>query len=369
MIDKSKNRAVRSGRQLFVLVPAHNEQLVIADTITSAKACYAHGSPPVVVVVADNCSDDTARLAEELGAIVLVRNNANQRGKGFALSFGIDWILSQPTTADDDIILVVDADSTLDGNVGDVSLAATGNGTGYFQLYDTVRNIEDSWRTLLMSYAFSLFNGVWLLGSDRLGLGAHLRGNGMGFTAAALKMTPWQASSLAEDLEFSWKLRVGGKKVKFIKEAAVRATMPAAANASKSQRQRWEAGRKALRKTMTGRILRTSSQPLWKKAFYLIDLWMPALSILTIFSLLGLIAATILRFFMPTNIAHGLVLGYMANFSFILVYLVSPFFIMNLSLIHVKALFMAPYYGLWRLLILLKTAPVEWVRTSREKQK
>src|SRR5260370_17229550 len=97
-----------------------------------------------------------------------------------------------------------------------------------------------------MSCAVALINGTWLMGQDALGQGVSLRGNGMCFTVRGLRKAPWQAFGLAEDIEYSWTLRLGSKRVRFVSDAKVFSeiafTNPSAAPI---QRQPWEIGPKS----------------------------------------------------------------------------------------------------------------------------
>ncbi len=89
-----------------VLIPAHNEELVIDETIKSVKSQLKDDDS--LLVVADNCSDNTARIARDLGAKVLIREDAVRRGKGYALDFGIKHITAIKDKPD--VLIVIDAD-------------------------------------------------------------------------------------------------------------------------------------------------------------------------------------------------------------------------------------------------------------------
>ena len=80
--------------QVAVLVPAHDEASIIGATLASLVPQLQAGDR--LLVVADNCSDDTARRAEEGGAEVIVRQDALRRGKGYALDFGMRHLAADP---------------------------------------------------------------------------------------------------------------------------------------------------------------------------------------------------------------------------------------------------------------------------------
>ncbi|MEI7537058.1 MAG: glycosyltransferase family 2 protein, partial [Comamonadaceae bacterium] len=83
-----------------VLVPAHNESANVLPTIESVKVQL--GPHDLLLLIADNCDDDTAELARSAGATVIERNNSQLRGKGYALAFGVDHLRADPP----DVVLV-----------------------------------------------------------------------------------------------------------------------------------------------------------------------------------------------------------------------------------------------------------------------
>jgi cellulose synthase/poly-beta-1,6-N-acetylglucosamine synthase-like glycosyltransferase len=98
---------VTSG--VIVLVPAHNEQSCLPGTLRSLNEQTHH--PDRVVVIADNCTGDTAWIAQECGAEVFTTTR-NSHKKAGALNQALESLL--PTVGADDAVLVMDADSELD---------------------------------------------------------------------------------------------------------------------------------------------------------------------------------------------------------------------------------------------------------------
>ena len=90
-------------------MPAHDEEAVIRSTLASIRSQLAEGDR--LLVIADNCSDTTARIAAECGAEVLERNDLERRGKGYALQSGVERLKSQPIRRD--VVVVIDADCKL----------------------------------------------------------------------------------------------------------------------------------------------------------------------------------------------------------------------------------------------------------------
>ncbi|MFE2587157.1 glycosyltransferase [Streptomyces sp. NPDC059378] len=94
--------------RLAVLIPAHNEQDRIADAIDGLWR--QNRRPDLIVVVADNCTDDTAAVATAHGAQVF-HTRGNTHKKAGALNQAIAWML--PHLDDRDLLLVQDADTVL----------------------------------------------------------------------------------------------------------------------------------------------------------------------------------------------------------------------------------------------------------------
>src|SRR5262249_43436975 len=109
----TRTRRTPSSRRplaLAVVVPAHDEERGIADCIASLRACETDEEPTRIVVVADNCGDDTANVARTAGAEVIVREDDAKRGKGYALELAFERLLAEGA----EVVLVVDADSRVD---------------------------------------------------------------------------------------------------------------------------------------------------------------------------------------------------------------------------------------------------------------
>jgi cellulose synthase/poly-beta-1,6-N-acetylglucosamine synthase-like glycosyltransferase len=302
-------------------------------------------------------------VATAAGARVYERFNTSKKSKGFALEEVLAMVFSDKEFEHIQATLIIDADTSIGPQILRLFAKQIENGTDFSQAYYSVRNSDQSWRTRLLTYALALFNGCYLLGLDTLRLGAHLRGNGMMFTRKGLLRVPWKAASLAEDLEFSWILRLAGEEVRFLKQGIVFADMPAGAAASKSQRARWEHGRSSLRHMYTGKILK-SPVSILRRAAWIIDLWMPPLSVLAAWTAIVTCVALVNQDDSLLALAtKAMAIGSLCGLG---CYLFSPFFIMKLPLRYLWTLCVAPYYAAWRLLVMLGKKPTAWVRTERE---
>jgi cellulose synthase/poly-beta-1,6-N-acetylglucosamine synthase-like glycosyltransferase len=360
----------RSPRFLFV-IPAHNEQANIQATIASCRAVAYDASAFTVAVIADNCTDATAHLARETGAEVLERFSDEHRSKGHALEYFFQQKGIGSPRADGartfDAVVVIDADTNVDRDLLTHFATSLDSGTDWAQCYYTVLNPDASWRTRLLTYAFALFNGVWLLGQDHIGLSVGLRGNGMCFSTRGLERFPWRAYGLVEDHEFSWMLRLAGERVRFVPETRVYAEMVTGGKAAESQRQRWEQGRGSLRASFLRPLLGARNIGPVRKTLFVVDLLFPSLMVLFAVLFLALTvqpAALLIPDLRPLARSLAVPQGFMLLTT--LLYALSPCLVMGLPARYLAGLVTVPYYAFWKFLTVSRQRATGWVRTERE---
>lgn len=356
--------------RFLIIVPAHNERLGIAGTVES---CLAQDYPRdrfEVLVIADNCGDDTADIAERAGAEVVERHHETKRSKGYALEYLIEKLRETGRLDQLDAIVVIDADSVATPDLLRKFDAKIQEGHDWIQAYDTVANADASWRTRLMAYAFSLINGVSPLGLYRLGFSSPLHGNGMCFTVRGLKRVPWRSYGLVEDYEYSWVVRMAGERIAFLPDAAVKATMlEGGGEAAAHQRRRWEFGRKEIKRRFFGQVFRNPRLSLAERFVSAVELKTP--STMVLLGLLLIVASlnvvTIYGFadpfsqIIPRLLAGSVVLMAMA----IAGYALSPFLVFGLPLSYLPTLAYIPIYALWKISVRLGGKPTRWIRTTR----
>ncbi|MBO0777139.1 MAG: glycosyltransferase [Actinobacteria bacterium] len=239
-------------RRIVVLVPAHNEQALVARCVRSLTLQSYPRRLLRILVVADNCTDATAAVAAAAGAEVLVRTDELARGKGHALRWAMDRVLAEPDPPD--ALAVVDADSVAEPHTL-VELEAHLDGGPAVQGEYLVLT-DGSTRTQLMAAAFLLFHRVRLGGRARLGLPAALVGNGMLFSRPLLEAHPWDAFTGVEDLECTIRLRLAGIRPVYAPLAVVRGPMAGGYREAAGQRARWEGGRLHAMRTWLPTLLR-----------------------------------------------------------------------------------------------------------------
>lgn len=266
-----------------VMIPAHNEEAVLAETLQSVKKLEYPSSYVDIVVIADNCTDATADIARKEGVYVLERTHPVLRGKGYALKWGFNAILDH---IDPDAVVVLDADSTISSNALAVLQHDLREGHEIVQLLDLVQNRPGSWSLQMSRLGFFLFNYIRPMARRQLGLSITLRGNGMCFSSNVLKEHGWTTFSQAEDLDYSLYLLHHGHRVHFEPQAEVLAQMPVRARDAVTQRIRWESGRSVFRREYGPLFLKSlfkkGDRLRWSKLDTLIELSIPPLMNLVI---------------------------------------------------------------------------------------
>jgi cellulose synthase/poly-beta-1,6-N-acetylglucosamine synthase-like glycosyltransferase len=247
----------RSSRRLRfdVIVPARDEAALIQRSVASLRRLDwpAHGFR--LIVLADNCIDDTAALARAAGAEVVERHVAGECGKGYALRHAFEHSRDCGWA---DAVVVVDADARVSPNLLEAFACRVESGAAAVQAHYGVLNPADSWRTRLLAIAHGAFHTVRSRARERLRLSAGLRGNGWCVTHRVLEAVPYRAFSLTEDLEYGIALGLAGYRVHYAGEASADAEMTSSELVAQRQRQRWENGRFDLIRSYALLLLRTA---------------------------------------------------------------------------------------------------------------
>ena len=357
-----------SHRRFAVVVPAHNEEGGISDTVRSIRAMGYPRDRFDTVVIADNCSDSTASRARAAGATVLERSEPGLRGKGHALRWGFDRLLDGNDAYDG--IVVIDADSAVSSNYLSVMNWYIGQGARVIQSSDLVAPGNHSWSAQMTRIGFLLYNYVRPLGRTSIGGSAGLRGNGMCFTTPVLRTFPWNAYSITEDLEYGLQLLLGGVGVRIAPEATEYAVMPRESKNAEGQRARWEGGRLAL--------IRRYALPLLMKfvrggsvAFLdaFLDLTVPALVNLVGLVLVAALLSQSLTWLGVSSMSTYSIL-WLAAAAMGFIHLFAGLWIAGADRSLYRALFQMPRYAVWKVFVYARMpgrwSSDVWIRTTRE---
>jgi cellulose synthase/poly-beta-1,6-N-acetylglucosamine synthase-like glycosyltransferase len=242
--------ASATAPRIAVLVPAHNEESAIAETVRAIRAQVR--ADDAVLVVADNCTDQTAARAREAGAEVLERRDAELRGKGYALAFGLRHLSSRPP----EIVVFVDADTRVEpGAISALRGCAgeTGRPAQAVYLLDAPRDAGPT--TQISSFAFLVKNLVRPAGLARLGVPCLLVGTGMAIPWKLIDIDRMATGNIVEDMQMGIDLAIAGAPPVLCLDARVTGSLPSAGGAALVQRTRWEHGHLGTLLTQTPRLL------------------------------------------------------------------------------------------------------------------
>ena len=228
-------------KRVAVLMPAHNEAAGIATALRTLIPELREFDR--LIVIADNCSDETAAIATTEGAEVILRTDAMFRGKGYALDFGVRHLQADPP----DVVVIIDADCRLEpGSLDQLAILCTQTMRPTQGLYLMHAGSGAPLRLRIAEFAWLLKNRVRPEGLNRLGLPCHLMGTGMAFPWSCISAADLATGHIAEDLKLGLDLARAGTPALFCPEALVTSHFPIGAEGVRAQRQRWEHGHLSL---------------------------------------------------------------------------------------------------------------------------
>ncbi len=238
-ISKGRPKSAREN-SFALIVAAHNEEAVVEDIVKSLKSLDYPTDKFEVFVVADNCTDKTAQLARDGGAVVLERFNTEKRGKGFAMEYAFEHIFSLDKSYE--YICIFDADNVVKPDFLREMNSKINEGYRAVQGYLDSKNPSDNWLTFSYSLWYWINNRMSQLARGNLDLGCRLGGTGFAVESELIKTYGWGATCLAEDTEFTLKLALNDIKVGWAHEAVVFDEKPTQLSTSVHQRKRWMQG-------------------------------------------------------------------------------------------------------------------------------
>lgn len=234
-----------------VIIPAHNEAEVLPHLIESIHSANYPSELLTVYVIADECSDKTAEIAENMGAIVFEKSVSSC--KGDAISFA----RANLKNYDFDCIAVFDADNIVDSEFFYEASRELAEGYSAVQGYIDSKNPNDSWVSNAYSIWYYMTNRVMQYGRHTLGLGCRIGGTGFVLTKEVLDHVPWQTETLAEDAEYTCMLSLCNIKVGYVKNAVVYDEKPTDFTRSVRQRRRWTQGIRDVQGEYTAKLIKS----------------------------------------------------------------------------------------------------------------
>ena len=348
--------------RVAVLVPAHNESSVIVATLESILPQLQAGDR--LLVVADNCSDDTATLARAAGAEVVERSNQQQRGKGYALDFGVRHLAGDAP----EVMIIVDADCQVsEGAITHLASCCVEFGRPTQALYLMHAPSGAGLKVQIAEFAWQVKNLVRPAGWGRVGLPCQLMGSGMAFAWRDLVLIDLASGHIVEDLKMGLDFCRSGKSPLFCPEARVSSFFPRSDEGLSTQRTRWEHGHLGVILSEAPKLLVESIRGRnWSLLAMTLDLLVPPLALLTLLAVASF-AMTWLLFVLSGLLLPALIASSAVALLGATILLAWGRF--GREVISFATLLYAPFYALKKIPLyvsFLFKRQVDWVRSKRD---
>ena len=350
LIQFKEKPLIKNKKHKFMMIlPAHNEASVIGALVESLQALDYPKELYDIYVIADNCTDNTAQIAKNLGAIVYERFDEKRKTKGFAMQ----WFLNQKIkeNADYDAFCVFDADNVVDKNFLNAMNKKLCQGEEIVQGYRDIKNPADSWISAGYALFYWMMNRFYHLARYNLGLSPLINGTGFMVDFNLIKPTGWDTITLTEDIEFSLKNIAKGRKLGWATDAIVYDEQTTEFKQSWSQRSRWTVGHlqcmKYYTKDLAEGVLEYRTLMNFDGFLYLMGIPMMIVTFL-------LLAINTVIF-----LADGMSAG-MLIFNYIK-YLVATFIVPVFTAIFVMIIEKKPIKKMWKGIILYPVFMASWI--------
>lgn len=236
----------------LILIPAHNEEDGLPETLHSLSSMEYPKDLVQIVVIADRCADDTAKVARIGGARCLERNEG-PGGKGAAMSWAMQLLRKEGVLFD--ALVIVDADCLADSHLLEAFDDALAKGHAVQQGYNYLSNPWETPFTRVIAVTSVLRNFLFYGGKEAIGCSAMLSGTGMCLSRSVVDQHGWSAFSVAEDWEFSVSLQLHDVVIHFNPLARVYARESKGIKQASRQRLRWATGKYAVMTNGARRLL------------------------------------------------------------------------------------------------------------------
>ena len=348
--------------KVAVLIPSHNEASCIGETLLTLKQDLT--AQDRMIVIADNCTDETAVIASNMGATVIKRNEPALRGKGFALDYGLKFLKTNPP----DVVVMIDADCAVhQGTIERLARMAV----------DLKRPIQATNllgipanpkpKDAVSSLAFTVKNLVRQRGLKQLGLPGLLTGTGMAFPWLLISETSLASDNIVEDKQLGFDLTLAGYPPVFCEEALVTGVLPQEEQAAKTQRTRWAHGHLQTLLTQVPVLLKAAVKQRRLDLFVLaLDLAVPPLTLL-IMIWIAIMAITLLSAALGSSWTPVIFVAVQG--LLLLIAIVAAWARYGRTDLPLQTLLSVPFYLLWKIPVywsFLFRPQKEWIRTQRD---
>lgn len=365
MWSRHAEPARQAPQPLVFLVPAHDEEMLVQRTVRSLRGQDYPADLLTVAVIADNCTDRTAERAREAGALVLERQSATDRGKGYAIAWALETLPLEQWAA----VVIVDADTILDPAYSLELMRFAPLEEKAVQSYDGMSNEFENWLTRLAGLLTRSRYGIAMPLKVRAGLNVPLTGDGTVLGTRLLRQEPWRVETITEGWELFARYTLRGQRIHYAGGAKLYAQETRSLRQSRSQRERWTAGRFAVLRLYWREILTGRGVSLLERLDLLAELTHPGPVMRAWVGILGGAAALWAQ---PWGWQASAVLSAMG--------VVQPALYTALALARhpepgatLRSLLRLPGYALWRGAVGVRAALISgrgaWTRTARHVEK
>ena len=358
----NRSRAIATGQaRLLMLIPAHNEELLLEPCVRSLCAQRYPSSHLSVVVIADNCTDATAKVARSAGALCLERTDLDRKGKPRAIA----WALDQIDFRSYDAMIIIDADTIVDPGFAEHLARMPDLRNKAVQPFNGIRNPGDSALTRMGAVFTTIRYALQFRLKSAAGINLPLMGNGMCVGTHVLAERGWTAFSICEDWEVYAQLTARGVPIEACLDARLYSQEARSLRQSGSQRRRWAAGKMSILGSTAWPLVTSKKIDFHQKLDALAELLSvgPAVHLAGV---AGLIAVTLL---LNVPGAAWLSIALAASVARLALYTAAAICLDPAPLRALTAFAFLPFYAVWRLWLQLSALRMlgdqPWVRTQR----
>ena len=236
-----KFKPANKNHKYAILIAARNEKVVIGNLLDSIKKQDYPSELLTTFVVADNCTDNTAEIARNHGAICYERFDEEHKTKGFALQYLLEQIEKDYGRMSFEGYFIFDADNLLNKNYITKMNDAFDSGEKIITSYRNTKNFDENW--IASTYALHWIRSIRCNHRARsvLRLATNIQGTGFLFASEIVK-NGWKYTSLTEDRALTADAVAQGYQITYQDEAEFFDEQPTSLKVALRQRLRWSKG-------------------------------------------------------------------------------------------------------------------------------
>jgi cellulose synthase/poly-beta-1,6-N-acetylglucosamine synthase-like glycosyltransferase len=347
-----------------ILIPAHNEAEQIVNVIQVLQTQLTEQDQ--VIVIADNCHDNTAELARTTSVKVLEREHQTDRGKGYALDYAIKYMFKN--NINPEVLVILDGDCIIvPDTIKNITNCAIATGRPVQATYLMEQPDNPSLKDRVSMFSIKVKNQVRLLGLNRLDWHSLLTGSGMAFPWSLINKISLAGSKTTDDMQLTVDLVLAGSTPVFCENALVMGRLMKDQDAQ-SQRSRWEHGHLEMIGVEVPRLLKAFLKTNnWAALGLALDILIPPLSLLVIAWMASMIVFWLVTIFTAISIFPAVIVTIAGGF--LLTGVLLAWIKFGRADLPLKNLIAIPFYILGKIPIYLNflvKPQSRWLKTERD---